>query len=131
MLLEAYSFVAFPYFFHILCCCFLFTLRCSSINFTSFISRIDSTSSISLRSNGGQSKYEMMDDAEKQLKLILDSMKSLSAREDFIRTLRYKTVHIFYKNLRNIKMFLRSLSIKFEILLFFFFKQGSCVTSVI
>lgn len=38
---------------------------------------------------GGQSKYELMDDAEKQLKLILGSMKSLSAKEDFIRSLRY------------------------------------------
>ena len=52
--------------------------------------RVDSASGSSLRMEGGQSKYELMDDAEKQLKCILGSIKSVSAKEDFIRSLRYK-----------------------------------------
>lgn len=48
----------------------------------------------SIRMGGGQSKYELMDDAEKQLKLILGSMKSLSAKEDFIRSLRYSAKNV-------------------------------------
>lgn len=41
---------------------------------------------------GNQSRYQVFDEKEKQLKLLLGSIKSTSGKEDFIRTLRNKLV---------------------------------------